>query len=158
MLPLIFLLSLTSPLNALEKVGEAEFSVMFIDIYDIALYSQTGSYNRDTDHYSLQIEYHRNVSAERLVELTVDQWEHLGAPISDIQQYGPVLRKLWPDVRKGDSLTIYVTPDNSDFFHNDRAIGSIDDPGFGKLFTDIWLSAKTSAPRIREDLLGQDAN
>lgn len=156
MLPLIFLFTLASPLNHLNKVGEAEFSVMFLDIYDVALYSETPGYSQATENYALHIEYHRNVSAERLVELTQDQWENLEVSEADIQRYGPILKNLWPDIKKGETLTIHVTPDKSQFYHNDAAIGAINDPGFGKLFTDIWLSPNTSAPRIRNELLGEN--
>ncbi|GGG54590.1 hypothetical protein GCM10011403_09620 [Pseudohongiella nitratireducens] len=156
MLPLIVFFALASPLNNLNKVGEAEFSVMFLDIYDIALYSDTGTYHQGTEQYALTIEYHRNVSATRLLDLTQDQWQHLEVPESTITQYAPVLQDMWPDIEKGDSLTIKVSPDSSQFYHNETVIGAIEDARFGKLFTDIWLSPDTSAPRIRRDLLGQD--
>lgn len=156
MLPLIVLLALSGPLNNLNKVGEAEFSVMFIDIYDIALYSDTGIYHQDTQQFALTIEYHRNVSAKRLLELTQDQWQHLEVPESTITQYAPVLQDMWPDIEKGDSLTIHVSPEASQFYHNDTAIGAIEDAGFGRLFTDIWLSPDTSAPKLRRGLLGRD--
>lgn len=156
MLPLIVFLALANPLNSLNKVGEAEFSVMFIDIYDITLYSDTSAYNPASQHYALSIKYHRNVSAERLVSLTQDQWEHLGIAESDIQKYGSALQALWPDVKKGDNLTIHVTPGTSHFYHNNTAIGAIDDAGFGHMFTDIWLSPETSAPGLRRDLLGKN--
>lgn len=159
MFPLIVFFMLASPVQGLNKVGSAEFSVMFLDIYDITLFSETKSYQPSSQpSYALEIEYHRNVSARRLVELTQDQWQHLGVAEHDIQRYGPDLLALWPDVKKGDRLTIYVSAEHSQFYHNDTPIGRIEEPGFGKLFTDIWLSPRTSAPELRRDLLGSAAN
>lgn len=154
MLAFVFLFMLNSPLQGLKVVGSAEFSVLFMDIYDITLFSESQHYVPTEQPYALEIEYHRNVSAKRLVALTQDQWQHLGVSETLIERYGPQLLELWPDVSKGDRLTIYVTGEYSQFYHNDVSIGRVDAAEFGQLFTDIWLSPQTSAPRIRRDLLG----
>jgi hypothetical protein len=64
------------------------------------------------------------------------------------------MRKIFPDVDKGDSLTgIYTTSKESIFYLNDKEIGRIRDPGFGKVFFNIWLGKDTSEPALREKLL-----
>jgi hypothetical protein len=44
------------------------------------------------------------------------------------------------------------------FFHNDRAIGTVDDPDFSDAFFAIWLDARTTAPSLRESLVRQAAD
>ena len=46
----------------------------------------------------------------------------------------------------------------SAFYFNDNLVGSIEDPMFGPLFVDIWLSEKTSEPKLRQQLLGSLIN
>jgi len=41
------------------------------------------------------------------------------------------------------------------YFHNDRPIGDIDEPGFGRAFFAIWLDPKTSEAAFRQLLLGE---
>jgi hypothetical protein len=45
--------------------------------------------------------------------------------------------------------------DRSSFSLNGRALGTIEDPGFGQDFLAIWLSPETSRPELRLALIGQ---
>ena len=40
------------------------------------------------------------------------------------------------------------------FFHNDRALGALNDERLRRAFFSIWLDPRTSAPDLRRKLLG----
>jgi len=72
------------------------------------------------------------------------------------QRWGDAMRRIFPDVGKGDRLTGLHLPDGTArFFHNGRAIGDIDDPGFAQAFFGIWLDPRTSRADFRRKLLGE---
>jgi hypothetical protein len=89
-----------------------------------------------------------------LVNRTVEQWQHLGVEPELYAVYLPILLKIWPDIEEGDSLSLYVNNNKSVFYFNNNLIGEINQPEFSQLFLDIWLSEKTSEPKLRLELLG----
>lgn len=144
-------------LSEFTQVGKAKFSFMFWDIYNSYLYSSTGEYE-DSSSQSIvfKIQYLRDITRDDLVDNTVEQWQHIGVKKGQYQSYVSILSTLWPDIRKGDELALYVTPHHSTFFFNNTLLGHVEDEQFGQLFIDIWLSDKTSQPELRRQLLGQN--
>ncbi len=64
------------------------------------------------------------------------------------------MRAIFPDVRAGDRLTgIYRVGGPTRFLLNDKLLGEVDDPAFGRAFFGIWLDPRTSEPALREALL-----
>ena len=65
------------------------------------------------------------------------------------------MRKIFPDVDEGISLTgVYTKTGETVFYKNNTEIGRINDPEFSKAFFGIWFNEKTSAPGLRQKLLG----
>jgi hypothetical protein len=57
-------------------------------------------------------------------------------------------------VREGDRITGIQRPGQSTrLFVNGRFAGELRDADFTRLFFAVWLSEKTSQPRLRQDLL-----
>ncbi|NBS64333.1 MAG: hypothetical protein EBT33_08285 [Betaproteobacteria bacterium] len=64
------------------------------------------------------------------------------------------MRAIFPDVRAGDRITgIYRVGGPTRFLLNDKPLGEVDDPAFGRAFFGIWLDPRTSEPALREALL-----
>jgi hypothetical protein len=64
------------------------------------------------------------------------------------------MRRVFPDVKKGDVLTGVHLPDHGvRFFLREREIGEVVDADFARRFFAIWLDPKTSAPDVRAALL-----
>ncbi|TWX53639.1 chalcone isomerase family protein [Colwellia hornerae] len=137
-------------------VGETTFSVLFWDLYKSKLLTTSGKYPLKSTNEKLlyQINYLTDISSEDLIERTVEQWQHLGVPRINFQHYLPMLEKMWPDIKEGDSLSLYVINNKSTFYFNNNIIGKIDQQEFSQLFLDIWLSTNTSEPKLRLELLG----
>ena len=62
---------------------------------------------------------------------------------------------LFLDVKNGDRLTGIQRPGAAArFFFNGQFRGEVADAEFTRPFFGIWLSQRTSEPRLREQLLG----
>lgn len=138
-----------------SKLGEAKFSVVFWDVYISRLYSRSGTYftNKPQD-LLFSITYLRDISADDLIDNTQDQWRQLGFSPQQYLAFIPQLEAIWPDVQKGDNLTLFKINNQSVFYLNSKKIGSIADSQFQQMFLDIWLSVDTSEPKLRQQLLG----
>jgi hypothetical protein len=140
----------------LEKVGEAKLEVLFWSIYRSRLYCPDGSYEPGVRPLRLEIEYLRDIRSEDLVKRTGEEWEQLGVTDPQREEWLATLRALWPDVSKNDVLAVELDENSrATFFHNERRLGSIEDPDFGQRFVDIWLSPDSSRPELRLALTGK---
>ena len=136
--------------------GTATFSILFWDLYKSTLYSTSGKYPLSSKSESLifHINYLADISNEDLIVRTVEQWQHLNIDKNRYSQYVTALKKLWPNITDGDSLSLLIQNNKSHFYFNGLYLGTIDDSHFGQLFIDIWLSKNTSQPTLRAELLG----
>lgn len=147
--------SLTEP----KLVGEARLKVMFWNVFDAALYSETGFYDKNAS-FALSLTYLRSLKGEQIVEKSMEEIRQLA--IDDIsaerlQSWEGQLSSIIPDVSTGVSITGVRTPDGSTHFYlDDEMVGLIEDREFTELFFSIWLDEKTSEPEFRAKLLGLD--
>jgi hypothetical protein len=139
------------------KVGSALFTVLFWDIYNSTLYSDSGVFiDGDTKQTLVfKIDYLKDITRDDLIERTVEQWQHLEVQESEYLHFIPELIDIWPNISAGDSLTLLIQNQNSRFYFNGDYIGSITQSSFGPLFLSIWLSPQTSQKRLRRKLLGE---
>jgi len=127
--------TMASPLDELKKVGEAKLKILFWDVYNSSLYSQTGEYQTEQFPQALKINYLRDIDAEDLIERTQDEWQKLGIKQETFKQWIPLLTDIFPDIKKGDTLLLNVNENQqSEFFFNGKTIGKITDQTFGKSF------------------------
>ena len=128
---------------------------MFWKIYTASLFTASGQFDSNSTEYALELHYARDISQKQLIEATAEQWQYLGVDESIYTQWLPLLENIWPDINKGDRLTLHVTPTTSRFILNGDDIGSIKDSQFGSTFSDIWLSERSKYPRLRRRLIGK---
>jgi len=148
--------AMASPVAQLNKVGEGEMTYLFWTLYHAQYYRGTVTeQGAKVSKQALKIRYMKSIDNKDLVEATIDQWQHLGYPNEDIAKWAAPLNSLWPDVEPGETLTLVVKPGGeSRFYFNDGFIGAIYDTSFADAFLSIWLSEKTSEPKLRRKLLG----
>lgn len=141
----------------LKKVGTTQFSVLFWDIYNSSLYTESGSYSRKTppDRLIFEIEYLKDITVDDLLERTIQQWEHLEFTEAEYGRFIVPLKTIWPNISSGDKLVLFVNNNQSTFYFNNEKIGLIQQKEFSQIFLDIWLSPKTSQPQLRYELLGK---
>lgn len=144
------------PTDELKKSGQGKMSWLFIDIYKASLFSLDGKYQPKQYPQALTIHYQRNISKKALLEATQQQWQHLSVDPDLYQDWLQQLSALWPEIKDGDHLTFFVSKDGSgDFYHNDNWIGRIENTQLSDAFLSIWLSKKTSEPKLRKKLIGE---
>jgi hypothetical protein len=145
----------------IKLVGQGQFSYLFWDLYQAQLYTADGQWSnyQQSAPLVLKLTYQRDISKADFIEATVDQWKHLQGKVSaQHQEWAKHLDKLWTDVKKGDQLSCVLLADGTvQFYFNDKLLGDVADPAFGPAFLDIWLSEKTSAPKLRKQLLKTSA-
>ncbi|MEF8701077.1 MAG: chalcone isomerase family protein [Candidatus Accumulibacter sp. UW26] len=107
---------------------------------------------------ALQLDYRRDIPRERLVQSSVDEMRRLGASEQQLQRWEPELRRVFPDVREGDSIVgVHYPEQRAVFFHQGRPTGEVRDAQFARLFFAIWLDPRSRSPSLRAALLKRPA-
>lgn len=147
---------MASPVQDMQKIGEAKLEFLFWDIYNSSLYSPSGVFAKDEYPIALNIQYLRDIEAQDLVDKTAEEWEKLGFTQEQISPWLEKITTIWPDIEKGDELLLIVEADKrSRFYHNQTLIGDMQDETFGPSFLAIWLDENCSFPKLRKKLIGK---
>jgi hypothetical protein len=140
-----------------KTVGEGNYSYWLWDLYHARLQTLDGRFVDYHQSAPLQLEltYARDITKQEFIDATLEQWRiQQGAVLKTHKIWAGELSTLWRDVKKGDKLTAILSTDGLvKFYFNDEPLGSTTDPAFGNAFFDIWLSEKTTAPKLRKQLL-----
>ena len=141
-----------------KLVGHHLFTFFGLEIYHISLWSspewKAEKWNRQP--FALSLLYSRNLSGEEIAKRSIAEIKKQ-TPLTDdnSQQWLNQLRVLIPSVKAGDRLTGVYQPSGSLVFWLDsKKLGEINDPALSEAFMAIWLSAKTSEPKMRKKLFG----
>jgi hypothetical protein len=139
----------------LRPQGGGEMTFFGLSIYDGWYWSGAHAW-APNGAYALDLHYHRKLEGTSIAERSVAEIERIGGSnAAQRQRWGEAMRRLFPNVRKGDRITgVNVPPGIARFFFNGQPIGEIDDPEFARAFFGIWLDPRTSHPEFRKVLLG----
>lgn len=153
-------LSTGSPLDDLQLVGRASFKWSFLRIYESALYSRDGNFRDVESDLALHIRYYRNITRERLIQTTREQWQALGLSGHELaENWLSELRDIWPDIAKGDELTLRIDQNfAANFYMNGVYLGSVESPEFSRHFLAIWLSPASDFAELGLRLKGKTSN
>ena len=103
---------------------------------------------------ALQLDYQRDIPRDRLVQTSVDEMRRLGASEGQLQRWEPELRRVFPDVKEGESIIgVHYPGRGAAFFHRGRPTGEVRDADFARLFFAIWLDPRSRSPSLRTALL-----
>ena len=165
---IVVLLSLASllPAYASRLVGQADFSVLWFDIYRASLYHPSGHFQANNlAETRLILDYKIDIEASELVKRTQQQWQALGLLTpTQHQQWLEQLATFWPDLHAGDSLAFEVGQDGAGWFEHKtpqgtfNRIGHIDSAKFSQDFLAIWLAKREKSSDFRLALLGHKEN
>jgi hypothetical protein len=149
--------TLDAALKDHQAVGQARLRVWGFEVYDASLWTAPGfDAQRYAEHrFGLELNYLRSFKGRDIAERSIDEMRGL-ASVSPPQaaQWLAAMSALFPDVQRGDRITgVHVPGRGAHFYLNGQWRGEIADAGFARLFFGIWLSPKTSQPRMRDNLL-----
>ena len=137
-----------------QVVGNAMFTYLFWDVYDATLYAPKGKWQSDAP-FALKLAYQRELDGKKIAQRSVDEMRKQGVSDEDaLSEWQNEMVALFPDVDNGDVITGVATRNRvSEFYINGELVGKIEDESFTQAFFDIWLSEKTSEPKLRKALL-----
>ncbi len=127
------------------------------DVYDARLWAPQGfRFNQATQfRFALELQYLRRLDGDAIASRSLDEMRRL-ATVTDAQAQSWLLamREVFPNVNEGDRITgINVPGEGVEFWVNGQRAGDVKDPVFANLFFGIWLSERTSEPKLRAQLL-----
>ncbi len=139
-----------------QIVGEGRFTYMIFDLYDATLYAPKANYNNNLP-FALSLKYLRNLKGEKIARQSVKEMRKQGfEDEKKLENWYEQMASIFPDVKEGTILTgMYMANKTTRFYNGSEEIGTIKDPDFGPWFFGIWLSDNTSAPKLRQDLIGK---
>jgi hypothetical protein len=139
-------------------VGHHLFTFFGLEIYHISLWSSPEwmpeKWNQHP--FALSLVYSRNLSGEDIAKRSIVEIKKQRVISSDMaQQWLSQLSALIPSVKPGDRLTgVYQPSGDLVFWMGSKKLGTIKDAALSEAFMGIWISTKTSEPKMREKLLG----
>jgi len=143
-------------LPPLREAGHGLYEYLWFDIYTATLWAPDGKFSYQAP-FALDLHYARHFAARDIAERSIEEMRRQG-PLDEAtaRRWQQAMTDAFQDVRKGDHLTGVYHPDGRvAFFYNGSPTNSVDIPGFGRRFFDIWLGPETSAPGLRASLLGK---
>ena len=128
-----------------------------LHIYDARLYSPEAlAGDGAAQPLALELVYARRLVGEQIASRTIEEMRRIGS-FSEEQaaRWLKALQALFPDVKDGDRFTGVQRPGQATrFFLNGQHRGDVADADFTRLFFGIWLSPRTSEPKLRAQILG----
>lgn len=146
----------TKDVMGLTIHGNAVMRFFGLKVYDVRLWTQMKPFTY-ADPFVVELVYDISLKGKDIADRSVKEMRAQG--ISDemkLKRWGEEMARIFPDIKQGDTLIGVSLPGKEARFYNrDRLIATVPDPEFAKAFFDIWLSEKTSEPKLRVKLLGQ---
>lgn len=144
------------PLPGTGLTGQGTLRFFGLSVYHARLWTLPGfEANRYAEQaLALELEYLRAFSASDIARRSIKEMRRIGSfTAQQAADWETALARLLPDVRPGDRITGLHRPgQGATFLHNDRPLGSVEDPVFSRLFFGIWLAPQTSEPALRQAL------
>ena len=135
-----------------QQWGSGEMSWFGFSLYRATLWVAGSA--PETSPSALQLDYLRDISRDRLVQASLEEMRRLGADEAQLQRWEPELRRVFPDVKTGDTIIgVHYPGRGASFFYQGRASGAVADPEFARRFFAIWLDPASRSPTLRAALL-----
>jgi len=140
-------------LNNAKLQGSGRLTWWGLHIYDAAFY-RVGSLA--APEFALDLRYQKSLSGSAIASRSVEEMKRIGVQDAQAALWGKELTAFLPNVEPGQALTALYTPkQGTTFYYEGKQIALIPGAEFPKAFFGIWLDPKTSAPKLRAELLGQ---
>ena len=146
-------LELPPHLSAAKLQGSGRLTWWGWHIYDASFY-RVGSLS--SPEFALDMRYQKSFTGISIANRSAEEMKRIGVPDMQATLWGKELSAFLPNVESGQTLTaIYSPKQGTTFYYEGKQIAQIPGAEFSKAFFGIWLDPKTSAPKLRTELLGQ---
>ena len=138
-------------------VGSTRLAVWGFQVYDARLWAGPGaSADKLTSQpFALELTYLRAFESTDIATRSITEMRR-SASISEMQAktWMDEMQRVIPNVKSGDRVMGLHRPGlGAQFWVNGKQAGEVRDVEFARLFFGIWLSPKTSEPKMRLALL-----
>jgi Chalcone isomerase-like len=138
--------------------GQGRLRFFGLHVYDALLWTPAPLAANDVERSALALElrYARSLKGPLIAERSIEEMRRQAdIPAADAERWLGAMTRLFPDVGAGDRITGIHRPGQGARFHiNGKLAGEVRDAAFARLFFGIWLSPRTSEPKLRAELLG----
>ncbi len=135
--------------------GDATMRFFGLKVYDVRLWTQMKPFTHG-EPFAIELVYDLNLNGKDIAERSVKEMRLQGyEDESKLKRWGEQMARVFPDIKKGDTLIgVSIPGKEARFYDREKLIAAVPDPEFAKAFFDIWLSEKSSEPKMRLKLLG----
>ena len=138
--------------------GQGQLRYLGLHVYDAMLWTaqRLAAEEAERTALALELRYTRALRGALIAERSLSEMKRIGEfDDADAARWLEAMKRLFPDVAAGDRVIGVHRPGEGARFHvNGRFVGEIAEAAFARLFFGIWLSPRTSQPRLRAALLG----
>lgn len=149
--------ALSATLQDQTHTGSARLRYWGFDVYDARLHvAKDFDIQRfEAQRFGLELSYLRSFKGADIAERSIEEMKGLARlDPAQAERWQSAMRALFPDVQRGDRLTgVHVPGSGARFYFNGQWLGEVADDAFSRVFFGIWLSPRTSQPRLREALI-----
>ena len=140
----------------IHPLGHGRHHIWGFEVYRATLWIVGLKWSAEKPH-AMELEPGRTIPADSLVEAALDQMQdlRLGDAVK-LQTWAREMRRLVPDVRKGDIFVIFCSSGGETLvFLDNRKTGEVQDTSLCPAIMSIWLHPESSKGELRRALLGQ---
>jgi hypothetical protein len=137
--------------------GSGKLTFLRLHVYDASLWVQSNfnpeGFEKQT--LALELSYARSLKGELIAERSlVEMRKHIEVSPPQAELWLAEMKRIFPDVAAGDRITGLQFPGESTrIYFNGKLRGEVRDADFTRAFFSIWLSPRTSEPKLRLALL-----
>ncbi len=142
--------------------GQGAFRWFGFKVYEASLWRESTKRANSSpleERFILELVYTREFLGKEIAASSIDEIRKLN--IGTAQQHAAwlsLMLEVFPDVRAGTRLSgAYLAGQGVRFYRDGVLLREIANAEFSRAFFSIWLDERTSAPRLRKQLLGQSS-
>lgn len=140
-----------------REIGSGEFRWFGFSLYSARLWSERRPFDTNAP-FALELTYHRAISREQLVQTSIEQIKHLygdSLPPYKLKRWEIEMTRAFRAVAANDQLIgVFLPLQGCRFYSQKEWIADIPDQEFATAFFAIWIDERTTATRLRAQLLG----
>jgi hypothetical protein len=139
-----------------EQIGEGKLRWLGMTVYEARLFARDGAYLPQQPH-ALKIEYRYSFTAEQLARQSLKEIERIHGEQPDGNGWRKALQAVFRDVERGDHIIgVHYPGRGAEFYSEGELLGRLENVELSRAFFDIWLDPRTSEPKLRRQLLGDN--
>ncbi len=141
-----------------KLIGKGTLRFFGLQVYEARLWAAPGfdAARYDSQPFALELVYARKLEGASIAERSVAEMRRISSFADEqARDWLKLMVKAFPNVQANDRLTgLHDGRGGVRFFHNTQVTAETSDREYARLFFGIWLAPQSSAPALRDALIG----